>query len=123
MAPHRSLPLPLRCGGAGLPVRLRPNRSESQHQCKGTDGNVNSGLSEVAGGHADRLLKKGRKRQLQEQKESAVIVAGHSISCIAIKKLAASMDRLYNGTLPTRACGARIVSVSRGAYHLLRESE
>jgi hypothetical protein len=37
--------------------------------------------------------------------ESAAIVAGHSISCVPVKKLAELMNRIYNGTLSMRACG------------------
>ncbi len=55
--------------------------------------------------------------------ESTVIIARHSIASISIKKLAASMDRLYNGTLPTRACGARIVSVIRWGTSIVAESK
>src|SRR5258708_27848559 len=35
------------------------------------------------------------------------------------QKLAVPSDRLYNGTLPTRACGARIVFVNRGAHQFI----
>jgi len=38
--------------------------------------------------------------------EAAAIVTGYFISCVAIKKLAELMDRIYNGTLSMRACGA-----------------
>jgi purine nucleosidase len=37
--------------------------------------------------------------------ESAAIVAGHSISCVAVKKLAEPVNRLYNGTLSIGVCG------------------
>jgi hypothetical protein len=50
-------------------------------------------------------LRKEESGGSKNKMESAVIVAGHSISCDPIKKLAELMHRLYNGTLSMRACG------------------